>query len=420
MSRTLPSGIVVEKLPDGVRWTFPFQTGRQRWKGIPDLIVGLFFVLFSLSGAFLIVYSVHTGMLPREQPWWRVHAILVGLALLFSLIGFKMIELGILSLAGHPEIEILGGKLKSITRAGWIRASESRPVDRLRRIHLDEEKSSKSTEPNQVAILCMDFEGLKPLRLTQGFRLENLRMLADEIVRHVGFSSPQNLPESGPVPIQVVVNSAADGRILRPVHSAVIEDRRDSELTLTVPPPGLAGGANWGIVLVGSIFLLVGLGMTAFAIAAFVRGSSSDLWFGLLFAGAGAYALCLGLQFSRVLTILQTSEGRISVTESGPFGTSRREWPLADIDHFQCGLSNISVNEQSLPLPQLQILCLKTSVSPNRPTNLQSIITFIDDEMLRRRGIAHGCLTGRGVDELDWIAAELNAALGLVRPEDKS
>src|SRR5262245_31856182 len=136
---TLPAEIAVAELPDGgTRFVLPRRPlGALRWLGLFPLAFGTVFA------GIAIVWALTAGkalFVPGGPPRW-FGGLFVLFAVPFVVGGLTMAGLGLLILAGHSEVEVRGGQLRAVERAGPLRVIRRRPADRVRRLKIMSQES---------------------------------------------------------------------------------------------------------------------------------------------------------------------------------------------------------------------------------------------------------------------------------------
>ncbi len=182
---------------------------------------------------------------------------------------------------------------------------------------------------------------------------------------------PASEPREDPVPVNP------------PPGSPVKVDRFDDGLTIEIPPAGIAG--TLGLFLFAIIWdvfalllLLIVLGNQN------QKGSTGVLLLVLaIFWLVGIGLMLASLHMARRRAAIAVTGGTLMVIQTGLFGSKQRTWEPGDVEAVRLGHSGVTVNDK--PVQELQIY---------------------DGGLVK-----FGMLAGRKDEELEWIAAELRAAL---------
>lgn len=178
--------------------------------------------------------------------------------------------------------------------------------------------------------------------------------------------------------------------------SAIKVTRLDDGVIIEVPPAGVwkgSGGLIWDAV-VWNVLLAFCTGLAVWGLVRIGKlpSISLPLLFMLLFWLIGMGMLAHSIIMGRRSAVLVVSNGWLMATQTGPFGSRTKEWPLGDVQGIRVRLSLVSrAGKPSSWIQELQIF----------------------DGNRRKFGL----LVGRNGRELEWIAFQLREALELSWPD---
>src|SRR5262245_7072486 len=194
MSAPLPSEVTVTELPTGVHYRLPPRPlGPYRYAGLALFILGLVLGGVLLLPAWQVVRALRQEIPDDQGMLWLFAA---AFCALFFRAGLSLAHVGLFILAGHSEIELLGGTLYSVERGGPLRWTWERSAAGLRRFFV-----SEGLEPLNVfgkvsvgplGILCVitpewkavvGGEKAKPMWLAPGYPRPWLLALAEDLAR---------------------------------------------------------------------------------------------------------------------------------------------------------------------------------------------------------------------------------------------
>jgi hypothetical protein len=341
----------------------------------------------------------------------------------FVLVGLTVAIVGLLVLIGHSEIELSGGKLRAIERAGPLHWTRSRPADAIRRLEFSSAPvlgvSGQPITSGPLANLDRIravFDQAKPLILADAYPVEWLRPLADDLARRCPLLTGKSLlPAKLPV-IDVFEVPAALAEFVdvfeipaaltefrerdnQPADSTAFLDETLHGLTITLPPTGLLGstssrvlfifGLSWcGLALFISLFVS---GVIPAALPAVANGQGTfwPIAVGILslFGAIGIGLLLTAYDLGRREVFLDVVGDTLMISQTGLFGGKKREWPREQIVDIRTGPGGWSTDSEgnSWPIIELQIHV--------------------------KEGKKVGLLMGRDEAELSWIATVLRRAL---------
>jgi len=185
--------------------------------------------------------------------------------------------------------------------------------------------------------------------------------------------------------------AAPEQPLPQPPETQITIERFPDGLTINVPPAGLWRGSHglfaFGIIWVGAMAVL-----TPLLVASILSGKGAEQGGAMivpallsLFWLVGIGLLLGGLNMGRRRAAIAVTGGTLMIIQTGIFGTKQRQWPATTITRVYAGASGMEVNDK--PILELQISAQGSS--------------------------RFGLLAGRTDEELQWIASELRASLGL-------
>jgi hypothetical protein len=160
--------------------------------------------------------------------------------------------------------------------------------------------------------------------------------------------------------------------------------------TLMVPPVGF-GGSRGGMLVFGMVWL----GMVSVISGAMIFGKAAAHnqqpgWMGGLFLvpfwAIGIGMLCGAIQMARRRAVLVANADVIAFTQKGPIRSTEKQWPRGEIAAIRVEFSGVEENHR--PLMQVQL----------RNASGKKLA---------------GLFTGRPVEELEYVAAQLRQALNV-------
>jgi hypothetical protein len=378
MNRALPSEIQVSELNGGVQYLLP---RRSRGGSILGQMVGLSIGAVILGGCLF-----YLGALGPPVVVWVI--ILLGMAFLYFML--------VIHLFARSEIRLQEGYLHAIERIGPFRQARKRPLDCLRRLAVTDPPHAGANwhggkAPDRAAVIVAQCEGASPLEIARSYPRHWLLALADDLARRCNLATAEKSPEALPGPVEVVLESAdltAD-HFHQPLESKIVLQETAEGLTLTIPAIGTTGG--------GKGLLSHSLGrfafMTLFAgFWVWLSISERDMpWF--LAAIAGFFWVIGLIHFLMILNlvwrhaVVSVVGDQLTVTQSGPFATSVREWTLEQLAGIRPAPSNVLAGDKQGTELQLHL----------------------------KKGEKVSLFAGRDRAELQWLATVLRQALGLTR-----
>jgi hypothetical protein len=260
MAIELPPQIELTQLADGVRYVLPRrQLGGARYVGIVLIAFG-----FSATGFMIAWMSGAAGTGPGSNDptdWFAIGFALMGLPGLLVGLGLILVGTMVVLNLTNSEIELRGGKLRSIERFGPFRWTLKRPVASIKQLVVDwalrsqTEHGSSSGTPldTKLAAIIARGERTRQMILAPGYDRAWLAPLANELASQMTLQTPAKLTGAAGPLVQVPDTSELDEsepaeEIVpdQPAGSNVVLDYRGQgqDLTLKVPPAGLLKGSK--------------------------------------------------------------------------------------------------------------------------------------------------------------------------------
>ena len=319
MSDELPSTIVVQELPDGVRYRLPV------WKNRLALLYGLVLLFLALpftcagvvglAGLFLLIRRMHDALLP-------LLLVLVPAGLVLALAVFLLV-FALTLLLGHVTLTLSRGRLCRTSWLGPIAVwSTSRPLDQVQRLAIISDGEQK------ITTLVAAATGKEPLALAWLHPYEDLWELAHALAGRIGDADPAGAPE-----VLAEWTNFSGERPNQPVRSRIRESESDGVRSFAIPPAGMSGG-----VLVFVPFSLIWCGITlaigAYVVEAMLQGAPVHAAALVLIPLVliGGILLLLTLHLARRRAEFLVGPESLTLRRFGLFGMSERRWSRAEID----------------------------------------------------------------------------------------
>jgi hypothetical protein len=401
MSKTLPSEIqILEPSPDVRRYVLPRrELGGLRWVGLIPIGIGLVFIWFGISW----ILDTSQWLQGKIEPFSLVFS-LFGVAFVYG--GLLPFGIGLAMMIGHSEIEIAGGRLKTVERAGPLWWSRRRSLDIIQELKIEyagpenEDNPRPRNRTDGLWAIRIRYAGRKPWLAAIGYPRALLLPLADDLAERLRESSSQ------PIVVDDQAVESGDGifdgslvpimpeRFEKPPGSRIELDERDGQLTINVPAAGLRRGSS-GLFSFAIIWCSGSAFMTAIALVPILM--DGDHWATILaiagfmsfFWAVGIGILLVSINMGRRRAGIVVVGDRLSVLQTSLFGSKTSSWAADELRSVRVGPSGMKVNDR--PVPELQVL--------------------------PRTGKKLGMLAGRDVNELEWMASHMARALAL-KPVD--
>ncbi|MCA9144931.1 MAG: hypothetical protein KDB05_19185 [Planctomycetales bacterium] len=425
LNRFEQASYTTDYLGDGVRYRLPHRTlGRARhlgWFGVGAGMMLSLFMIAWMSGP--VLGGIDDLKKGGEAAWFSIAFGCFGLIGLVPGIGLVLGGFAVTCNRTRCEIEIRGGKIAVKERFFLARMRRSCETSGIRTLRVADanERTGGSDEHNtrvwlgdsDTALLAKT-GGKKEFLIAAAYPRELLTKLAEELAPKLEADlsvisatikrEPAEITEGELTPrkiaiVEGLVNEEQPPPVPdQPTDSLATITRRDDGITIEIPPAGLWKGSKglfvfallWNAFV--SIFLVVGV------LAAFgqieVDGDGPP-WImalvAIVFLAIGSGIMLAAVNMGRRHATIATADDLVMIVRHSIFGKTTREWSASQIDKICCGNSGMEVND--VPVRELQIIP-------------------IDDKKF-------GCLSQLDDSELDWIAAEINQALGIHRPADR-
>ena len=393
LSPLSPTICVEELLPAGRHYLLPRRDlGKARWLALPLAGVG-----FVFSAAVLFWTIDALGI--RQKPPDLMNMIFAALGVPGILIGLLPLVMALAMLFGHSEIEVRGGRLRTIERLGPLRWSRIRSQTVVKKLVVETGRPQSEQQRNpaaslmgELAAIRIHWDGSKPWLAAIGYPRELLIPLAHDLAAQCRLPAevPLGAPQAPPVPIEVVdraVVSSTETHFERPHESQIVVTEEDGSMTFNIPSRGLRHGSH-GLFAFACIWCGF---MVVFTFAGVVGGMLDQglkhalVWLGFIavFWVVGIGMMLAAINMGRRRAGIVVADGRLSVFQTGLFGSKERSWTKDEISTVRLGNSGMEVND--VPVPELQIL----------PIGEKKV----------------GLLAGRDPAELNWLAAVICRAL---------
>jgi hypothetical protein len=320
---------------------------------------------------------------------------LLAFLLLFVVAGFMPAGIGLAILFGRCRVRWREGHLTAtelIGPLGWPRRMPRSPIRKFVVAAGPGGAADGQFVPagtSGAGMLLAQFETGRPRVVAAGYPREWLEAMAQDLSRRAGCSQPAapkvEMLAAGAQPLPT------EEAVAQPAGSQVVIRRQSASTTLEVPALGLRKG-SMGLIYIGSFWCLFLAAMTAVMVLGSHPAKPKDLGFVPFLAVFWAVGLgMLGAAFQLGKRRARITAGRsgVTVTQTSPFGTKRRDIKRTEIETVGVGFSNVEVNHHRIEELQFRLLT----------------------------GKKVGYFAGRDPDELRWIAAELRNALGMTEQE---
>jgi hypothetical protein len=321
---------------------------------------------------------------------------MVAFLLVFMIVGCFPAAYGFLMMFGRCRISWHDGRLTVSDLVGPFGRRRRMPRTAIRKfaVKAGVERNGQSVTTGPLASMAMlvaEFENGKPRVVALGYPREWLEAIATELSGYASRTQPAT-PKVEVVDLQATPPQFQDVAE-KPAASKIVLQRNAASIVLEVPPAGLRKGS------MGLFFFSIAwcAFMTVFTSGMLkqARAAKSD-WQSLIFIGT-FWAVGLGMMagavnLGRRRATLTAGKSGLTIVQSGPFGTKRREFRREEIAAVRADTSNVEVNNRRV---------LELQIHP---------VT----------GKKVGLLVNREADELRWMATELRNALGVPAKQGES
>ncbi|MBI1345225.1 hypothetical protein GC163_02935 [bacterium] len=387
----MPLPAEIQELTEGIdetRFVLP-RRNLGRFRGLAWIPILMSFVI----GGFMVFWTVGFagGMVQAFGPGGAM----AGLVALPGFLGAaSLLSLGLFVLLGHAELLVTHDQLVCIERCGLLRWRRHIATEKVEQFLV---QSSFEVTRNGVkevqhfenfACLMAKTLGGKPRWLVVGYPRDWLLGLATELAGQLNRELAQDSVQSERVVAveEVLVSDTGPVELWeQPAGSPIIREDIPGGFSLLVPAPGVwkgsAGLFTFSLFWCG--FMVIFTYMAGeFRFQAKANIAEID-WFFVVFAlcfwAIGIGLMVAAINMGRRQAVIAATADQIKLMQSSLFGTSRKEWFLADLQNVQLGPSGMSVND--VPVMQLHII--------------------------EANGKKFGMLTGRDEAELEWMATHL-------------
>jgi hypothetical protein len=374
---------------------------------------GPFLILFGLCFSGFAVFwmtgaaSVGSG---KAMQWHDLLFAAFGLP--FVIVGCIPMLIGLALLVGRNEIVCTARDIRSIERLGPLRWKRKRyGIDVIKRFNVTRPLRSASNDSataqkySQLTTALLLNEVHHKNLLAWGYDRALLRDLADDLAAYFNEYIPDPLVDDPEAPSpkievnEIEVDEDGDARERpaahhvppQPTDSTCIREITEDGLSIVVPPAGLWKGSK-GLFGFGVLWLLMCTGI--FGGMFVMNGMPSGpglvdrlvpVLFAIVFIGVGIAMLVYGINLGKRRAVLDVVGENLLITRQSIFGLKSDDWHRDDIKAIRVGESGMEVND--VPVMNLHVV--------------------------PRSGSTFKCLTQLKDDDLDWIAAELRAALNV-------
>lgn len=379
---------VEDQWPESIRYRLPRRNwGRKRWIGVALVGLGLFYVL-ALTSA---VLDLSFGIRPWLPTCLYVPLAMTGIPMLGGIIPLWW---GWSILAGRREITIRNGKLRAGERIGFFYSGKRWKLETINSLNITGVVPRDPKHPHPQWAIGLDAliayaDGQRRM-IAWGYPQALLDPLARALARDIqrGLALGAGGGSGGRPPVYVTndylsdeANAASSPEdheddfaddsdddddfvdqdiTVQPADSKIEVDEVEDGLTVKIPPSGLLRGTS-GLF----VFSLIWNGIiTAITICGGIAAVKDwkEVWndggpmiiaFFSLFWLVGIGILMASINMGRRRAAIAIPGDVLMVIQTGPFGTKRREWPLAEVREVRVGPSGMQVND--VDVVELQI-----------------------------------------------------------------
>ena len=387
--------LVIENLTDGVRYILPRR--RRSGLGRPLLLGGLILV----AGLVAFVFLVRASLSERDSiNLFRIAlGIVQGLAAV--VLGWFLFR-GALALFLLPDTEIELAGLRIVTRKYFLGRGRRQELyaDQIKEFVLVaalDETDDETDNPGELAIsllyglLVAEGPQRGPVILAQAYGLEYLARLAEDLagrLRQKGIRVPIRW-ESPELDLEHPGDHAASEL---PVGSDVKSHEIDGGMAITIPPaPRAVRKAVIEALVAG--FVLLGMGVACATFPLWMKTIlPSRAWAPIalgvfiILAGLAVLKYCFTLvRIGRRLTLIEVAHESLAVTFRTGNRLTKQEWGPGEVVAIVVDWR--ALGSDSVPVYELAIFDLSLGITR--------------------------VLRGRSLEELEWIEAAVQQALGL-------
>lgn len=340
----LPGNVRRIGLPGGVRYVLPRRPSIGGLLYIP-FVLG---IAFTLAGTWVVLL---TDVYHSHSDTWIGRGFGYG----FGSIGLLMLTFGSFLSFGHLEIELLSGRLRILSRVGFLRRSRSYSTQGLRIVTALNTPGQENGRPmtgdgGEMAMLRATWDGGVTRTLASAYPMTSLSVIARDLIERLGPGAvmEQVRPGSYTSTAASSAQPAGSNAVLRPLPDG---------LTLILPPRGLRKGSSgylsFGLLWLGMVVFLNVCTYFLMAKNTFFAGAYVFATvFIALFSGVGWAMLGAAIHLGRRKAVFEVGGGRLTLSTDGPFGKKRRGWTVADVLRIECGPSGRTTNN----IPHMALL----------------------------------------------------------------
>jgi hypothetical protein len=328
--------------------------------------------------------------------------------LLFTALGLPFLFLGLVPAAfglaimfGSSEVVLTDRWVRSVDCIGPLRwPHRRRPIESVRRFQVVGQSDARGSATRGMSMLLAVRARGRPCLIAWGYPHNLLLSLGNELASYceavrTGGVFPFEAPPISVVSVEiddegeVISRSLSEPAPTKPPRSRCTVERSRGELRITIPPAGLRKGSK-GLFSFAIIWLLLtgmigAVALIASGTARGLAGAMVPLAFTLLFVGIGLAMLLGAINMGRRRAIIDVISDTLLISRQSIFGIRQREWRRDELQAIRVGPSGMKADD--VPILNLQIM--------------------------EKSGEQFGMLSQLEEEELDWIAAELCAVLGL-------
>ncbi len=395
----IPAGVQVRQTLDGVRYALPRRElgviGQIAWP--VALIAGAVAVIPTIVAAALVVSASRGG----SSPAGTIGA--VAFALVCLVAASPVCSIALAAAIGRTEIDVTKTRIRRLERAGPLRWGRAIAVDTVNALAM----RSSGGEPGALrdigGITALCGSDLTKRAVAIGYPASVLAPITREIGAFLGV--PVEIDRDarmrddeddllGDAPHE----GALDGVPLYaptdpPKGSRAHVTRADGELSIRLDARGLWKTKGiFPFAVIWNVFVLAVGGLLMYS-AVWGRGGFGAIGFGGLvlsvFLIVGVFVMYWGIRLGTRRAIIDVVGDGLLITQKTAFGDEQHTWTGDQIRTIRVGPSGTKVNDE--PVLELQVRVRLGSGATDK----------------------HGFFMERDDPVLEWIAAELRAALGV-------
>ena len=411
MRDRLPAEIQVVTTPHGQRYILPTRReGCLRASSIPILLIAVAMLFVGGYKALIDggVWDWFNGN-ATGRPFNLLYTLL---GLVFALIGYGALYVGVMLFGGRSIIETRGNLLIATQRSGPFRWRRKIALDKIKKLQIKSSNTDRDKAKNRMPLCALNIfvSGSEQYNLAWGYPKPMMRALAEQlsadresargvklidddsagiVIEEIMIGQERMLDAIKKAKGEISDTPEAAAKPPKPEDSTIIIEPHDMGVTITVPPVGMRKGGKglYGFSILWNGFML-------FVTIAWLFGgkqSGSD-WLIILgvlalFWTVGLWMLISTINAGRRRAILDVVGDTLLITRQTIFKTSQQEIQRDNIKSIRRDRSGVEVNDE--PILNLQIRL--------HEGKKVSLFSQLSDE------------------ELSWLAAELREALGVDR-----